>query len=82
MAKADFLHGSVFHGLLNFMVPVLGALLLQAAYGAADVFVIGMFCDAASLSGVGTGSVAMNIVIFGFYMVIIGNCFEFFSDRD
>ena len=46
MAKADFLHGSVFHGLLNFMVPVLGALLLQAAYGAADVFVIGMFCDA------------------------------------
>ena len=43
MAKADFLHGSVIHGLLNFMVPVLGALLLQAAYGAADVFVIGMF---------------------------------------
>ena len=58
MAKADFLHGSVFHGLLNFMVPVLGALLLQAAYGAADVFVIGMFCDAASLSGVGTGSIS------------------------
>ena len=73
MAKADFLHGSVFHGLLNFMVPVLGALLLQAAYGAADVFVIGMFCDAASLSGVGTGSVAMNIVIFGLVSLAMGS---------
>lgn len=60
----SFLHGSIFKSLLRFAVPVLGALILQAAYGAVDLIVVGWFGDAASISAVGTGSGFMQMVTF------------------
>ena len=35
--KADFTQGSILKKLIAFMIPVLGALILQAAYGAFDL---------------------------------------------
>lgn len=62
--KNTFLEGSVFLALIQFAVPVLGALILQAAYGAADLLVVGQFGDASSISAVGTGSSFMQMVTF------------------
>ena len=39
--NSDFTQGSIFKKLVAFMIPVLGALVLQAAYGAVDLFVVG-----------------------------------------
>ena len=36
----DFTQGSILKKLLRFMVPILGALILQAAYGAVDLLVV------------------------------------------
>ncbi len=60
----SFLEGSIFGSLIRFAVPVLGALILQAAYGAVDLMVVGWFGDAASISAVGTGSSFMQMVTF------------------
>lgn len=60
----SFVEGSVFGALLRFAVPVLGALVLQAAYGAVDLLVVGRFGDASSISAVGTGSAFMSTVTF------------------
>lgn len=60
----SFLEGSVFKSLIRFAIPVLGALILQAAYGAVDLLVVGRFGDAASISAVGTGSGFMQMVTF------------------
>ena len=43
---------------------MLGALILQAAYGAVDLLVVGWFGDASSISAVGTGSSFMQMVTF------------------
>lgn len=64
MKENPFLHGSIFKSLLRFAVPVLGALILQAAYGAVDLIVVGWFGDAASISAVGTGSGFMQMITF------------------
>ena len=40
---ADFTQGSILKKLCRFMLPVLGALILQAAYGAVDLLVVGQF---------------------------------------
>ena len=37
--KADFTQGSILGKLIPFMIPILGALVLQAAYGAVDLLV-------------------------------------------
>lgn len=55
--EISFTEGSVFRSLIRFALPVLGALILQAAYGAVDLLVVGQFGDAASISAIGTGSV-------------------------
>lgn len=60
----SFTEGSVFGSLIRFAVPVLGALILQAAYGAVDLLVVGQFGDASSISAVGTGSSFMQMVTF------------------
>ena len=52
--ELSFTSGPVFLSLVRFAVPVLGALILQAAYGAVDLLVVGRFGDAASISAVGT----------------------------
>lgn len=41
--NSDFTQGSIFKKLVAFMIPVLGALVLQAAYGAVDLLVVGRF---------------------------------------
>ena len=46
------------------MLPVLGALVLQAAYGAVDLLVVGRFGSTAGLSAVSTGSQMLNLVTF------------------
>ncbi|MCD8148593.1 MAG: MATE family efflux transporter [Clostridiales bacterium] len=60
--KDSLLEGSIFTGIIHFAVPVFLALVLQAAYGAVDLFVVGRFCDAASVSAVGTGSNFMQVI--------------------
>lgn len=62
--EVSFTEGSIPLALLKFSVPVLGALILQAAYGAVDLMVVGMFCEASSISAVGTGSTFMSMVTF------------------
>ena len=54
--KADFTQGSILKKLVAFMLPVLGALILQAAYGAVDLLVVGRFGSTAGLSAVSTAS--------------------------
>ena len=46
------------------MLPVLGALILQAAYGAVDLLVVGRFGSTEGLSAVSTGSQVLNLVTF------------------
>lgn len=46
------------------MMPVLGALILQAAYGAVDLLVVGRFGSTSGLSAVSTGSQILNLVTF------------------
>ena len=41
--KTDFTQGSILKKLFWFMLPILGALVLQAAYGAVDLLVVGKF---------------------------------------
>lgn len=60
----SFVEGPVFGSLMRFAVPVLGALILQAAYGAVDLLVVGWFGDAASISAVGTGSAFMQMITY------------------
>ena len=62
--KSDFTHGNILHKLTLFMLPILGALVLQAAYGAVDLLVVGHFGTTAGLSGVSTGSQVLNLVTF------------------
>ena len=46
------------------MLPILGALVLQAAYGAVDLLVVGRFGSTSGLSAVSTGSQVLNLVTF------------------
>lgn len=62
--KADFTQGSILKKLFWFMVPILGALILQAAYGAVDLLVVGRFGSTSGLSAVSTGSQVLNLVTF------------------
>ena len=62
--KADFTQGSILKKLVAFMMPVTGALILQAAYGAVDLLVVGRFGSTSGLSAVSTGSQVLNLVTF------------------
>lgn len=62
--KMDFTQGSILKKLSLFMLPVLGALILQAAYGAVDLLVVGQFGSTVGLSAVSTGSQVLNLVTF------------------
>ena len=62
--RADFTQGSILKKLFWFMLPVLGALVLQAAYGAVDLLVVGRFGSTEGLSAVSTGSQVLNLVTF------------------
>lgn len=60
----DFTQGSIVGKLIKFMIPVLGALVLQAMYGAVDLVVVGQFGTNEGISGVATGSNVINLVTF------------------
>lgn len=60
----DFTTGSIFQKLLHFMLPILGALILQTLYGAVDIFVVGWFGTETSISAVSTGSSLINMIVF------------------
>lgn len=62
--KSDFTQGSILGKLIPFMVPILGALVLQAAYGAVDLLIVGRFGTTSGLSAVSTGSQVLNLVTF------------------
>lgn len=62
--KNDFTQGSIVSKLLRFMIPILGALVLQAMYGAVDILVVGQFGTTAGISGVSTGSSIVNLITF------------------
>lgn len=63
-SEADFTSGSILNKMLKFMMPILGALVLQAAYGAVDLLVVGRFGTTSGLSAVSTGSQVLNLVTF------------------
>ena len=69
--KADFTQGSILKKLVAFMIPILGALILQAAYGAVDLIVVGRYGSTSGLSGVSTGSV-LNLVTFAVTQLAMG----------
>ena len=62
--KFDFTSGNIVTKLIAFMLPILGALILQAMYGAVDILVVGKFGTTAGISGVSTGSQVVNLVTF------------------
>jgi len=62
--RQDFTQGSITKKLISFMLPVLGALILQAMYSAVDLMIVGRFGTTAGISGVATGSNVMNLVTF------------------
>lgn len=70
--KSDFTQGSISKKLINFMIPILGALILQAAYGAVDLLVVGRFGTTSGLSAVSTGSQILNLVTFVITQLAMG----------
>lgn len=64
MSDNDFTQGRISGKLLKFMIPVLGALILQAMYGAVDILIVGWFGTTSGISAVSTGSNIVNLVVF------------------
>ena len=60
--SGNFTEGKILSPLVRFMLPIVGALFLQAMYGAVDLMVVGLFGDASSLSAVSTGSSIIQMV--------------------
>lgn len=71
-SKSDFTQGSIIGKLIPFMIPIFGALILQAAYGAVDLLVVGRFGTTSGLSGVSTGSQVLNLVTFVITQLAMG----------
>ncbi|MBR4881493.1 MAG: MATE family efflux transporter [Clostridia bacterium] len=62
--KDIFTEGSIPKKLIAFMLPVLGALVLQAMYGAVDLLIVGKFGTPEGISAVSTGSNIINLFTF------------------
>lgn len=79
MRTVQLTSGRVGPALLRFACPFLIASLLQALYGAADLFVVGQFASSAAVSAVAIGSQVMQTItgiVLGISMggtVLIGN---------
>ncbi len=54
--------GKAFTTLLRFSLPFLLANILQACYGASDLFMVGQFADSISVSAVATGGQIMQTI--------------------
>ena len=67
----NFTEGKIIGPLLEFTLPILFAVFLQAMYGAVDLAVVGWFASTADVSAVSAGSQIMQtitIVITGLAM--------------
>lgn len=62
MKQKSLTEGNILSTLLIFAVPFLIANILQSLYGAVDLFVVGKYCDAASVAAVSTGTQVTQIV--------------------
>lgn len=62
MENNTFLEGKIFSPLINFAIPLMLSLILQALYGAVDLMVVGHFGNTASVSAVATGSQVMQSI--------------------
>ncbi|MCM1185278.1 MAG: MATE family efflux transporter [Lachnoclostridium sp.] len=60
----SFTEGSIPKKMIGFMLPILGALILQAMYSAVDLLIVGRFGTTEGISGVATGSSIINMVTF------------------
>ncbi len=60
----DFTTGEILPQLLRFMLPILGALILQTLYSLTDVLVVGRFGSKDGISAISTGSSVINLIIF------------------
>lgn len=57
--KNPLIEGSVFKGLLKFIVPIFFSLVLQTLYGSIDMIMVGKYGSPVDLSGIGTGAMVM-----------------------
>lgn len=77
--KHNLTQGSICRTLIRFAVPYFIACFLQAFYGMADLYIVGRFQGAASITAVSVGSQIMHmitVIITGFAMgstVLLGN---------
>ena len=71
--KTDFTQGNILKKLVPFMIPILGALILQAAYGAVDLLVVGRFGSTSGLSAVSTGSQVLNLSLIHISIIALAN---------
>ena len=62
--EKDLTQGNLTSTLLMFALPYIGANFLQALYGAADLIIVGKFCDSSVVSAVATGSQLLQTLIF------------------
>lgn len=58
----NFTRGGILGKMLRFMIPVLGALIMQSLYGAVDLLVVGQFGTTTGISAVSTGSMITNSI--------------------
>lgn len=63
-SNQNFTEGNILKKLSLFMLPILGALILQSMYGAVDLLIVGQFGSNAGMSAVSTGSNIVNLVVF------------------
>lgn len=64
MSDNNFTEGNILKKLMKFMLPVLGAQILQSMYGAVDILIVGRFGTTSGISAVSTGSSIINLVTF------------------
>ena len=62
--EKDLTQGNLVTTLLMFALPYIGANFLQALYGAADLIIVGKYCDSSVVSAVATGSQLLQTLIF------------------
>ena len=60
--KNTILEGKIFFSLTKFSIPILFSLILQALYGAVDLWMVSQFATNADVSAVSTGSQTMMII--------------------
>ena len=59
--KNAILEGKILPALTRFSIPILFSLILQALYGAVDLWMVSQFASNADVSAVSTGSQTMMI---------------------